>query len=74
MPWYVLFIKSRNEKKEAQKLRERNIEVYYPLVKKKRQWSDRIRIIEELLFSSYCFINLEKHQRDQVFGITGIVR
>ncbi|MBC3789115.1 UpxY family transcription antiterminator [Spirosoma utsteinense] len=74
MPWYVLYTKSRNEKVVAEKLRLRNIDVFCPLIKTKRKWSDRVKIVEEPLFRSYCFVNLEDHQRAQVFDTPGIVR
>jgi transcriptional antiterminator RfaH len=74
MSWYVLYTKSRTEKSVAEKLRERGIEVYCPLVKTKRRWSDRVKIVEEPLFRSYCFVNLEEPERARVFGVPGIVR
>lgn len=74
MSWYVLYTKSRTEKAVADKLKERGIEVYCPLVKTKRKWSDRMKTVEEPLFRSYCFVNLEEQQRAQVFGVPGIVR
>jgi transcriptional antiterminator RfaH len=74
MPWYVLYTKSRNEKLVAEKLHQRGFDVYCPLIKTKRKWSDRIKVVEEPLFRSYCFVNLEDHQRAQVFSIAGIVR
>lgn len=58
----------------AQKLQERGIEVYCPMIKTKRKWSDRIKTVEEPLFRSYCFINIEEQQRSQVFNVKGIVR
>lgn len=74
MPWFVLYTKSRNEKLVAEKLRKNNIDVYCPLIKTKRKWSDRTKVVEEPLFRSYCFVNLEEHERSRVFGVPGIVR
>ena len=74
MPWFVLYTRSRNEKLVAEKLRAKNIEVYCPLIKKERKWSDRIKVIEEPLFRSYCFVNLAEQERNQVFDVPGIVR
>lgn len=74
MPWYVLYTKSRTEKAVADKLSERGIEVYCPVAKTKRKWSDRIKIVEEPLFRSYCFVKLKEQQRSWVFGVPGIVR
>ncbi|MRS60725.1 UpxY family transcription antiterminator [Larkinella terrae] len=74
MAWYVLYTKSRTEKAVADRLRERGIEVYCPLIKTKRKWSDRVKLVEEPLFRSYCFVNLEEQQRSRVFAVSGIVR
>lgn len=74
MPWFVLYTKSRNEKIVSEKLKAKNIEVYCPLIKTKRQWSDRTKTVEEPLFRSYCFVNLPEHQRANVFDVPGVVR
>lgn len=74
MPWYVLYTKSRNEKLVAQKLSELGIEVYCPLLKTKRKWTDRTKTVEEPLFRSYCFVRLDEHERGRVFEVPGVVR
>ena len=74
MPWFVLYTKSRNEKLVAEQLRKREIEVYCPLLKTSRRWSDRTKVVEEPLFKSYCFVRLEEHERARVFGVQGVVR
>ncbi|MCC5613248.1 UpxY family transcription antiterminator [Nostoc sp. CHAB 5834] len=73
MPWFVIYTKSRSEKLVAENLRKKGIEVYCPLVKVKRKWSDRIKIVEEPLFKSYCFVRLEESERSQLFGVPGFV-
>ncbi len=73
MPWFILYTKSRNEKKVAEILQKRGVEVFCPLVKRTRQWSDRKKIIEEPLFKSYVFVNMEERERAVVFGTPGIV-
>ena len=72
--WYVLYTKSRNEKKVAERLSAARYNVYCPLHKVKRQWSDRVKIIEEPLFKGYLFIQVEDHKRDEVFSFPGTVR
>lgn len=74
MPWFVLYTKSRCEKKVATNLQLRGIEVYCPLRKVVRKWSDRDKIVEEPLFRSYCFVRLEESEREKVFGVSGVVR
>lgn len=74
MPWFVLYTKSRNEKSVAERLSALGIEVYCPMLKIKRKWSDRIKTVEEPLFRSYCFVRLEEYERDKVFEVPGIVK
>ncbi|MDN4012926.1 UpxY family transcription antiterminator [Chryseobacterium gambrini] len=57
--WYVIYTKSRYEKKIAQKLTEENFKVFLPLNSTISQWSDRKKRIEKPLFSSYVFVYLE---------------
>lgn len=74
MNWYVLYTKSRYEKAIAEKLALSGIEVYCPLLKTKRKWSDRWKWVEEPLFRSYCFVYLDEIDREKVFSVPGVVR
>ncbi|MCD6366284.1 MAG: UpxY family transcription antiterminator [Bacteroidales bacterium] len=56
MNWYVIYTKSRAEKKTRDLLQDAGHEVYLPLVKTMRQWSDRKKKVEIPLFSGYLFI------------------
>lgn len=73
MPWFVIYTKPNSEKIVAENLRKKGIEVYCPLRKVKRKWSDRVKIVEEPLFRSYCFVHLKESERSQVFGAPGFV-
>jgi transcriptional antiterminator RfaH len=74
MNWYVIYTKSRYEKAVADKLALFGIEVYCPLLKRKKLWSDRWKLVEEPLFRSYCFVRLEDKDRDRIFTVPGVVR
>lgn len=74
MNWYVLYTKSRYEKAVADKLALSGIEVYCPLLNRKKLWSDRWKWVEEPLFRSYCFVRLEDKDRDKIFSVPGVVR
>lgn len=74
MNWYVLYTKSRYEKAVADKLALSGIEVYCPLLNRKKLWSDRWKWVEEPLFRSYCFVRLEDKDRDMIFSTPGVVR
>lgn len=74
MNWYVIYTKSRSEKMVADKLVKAGTEVFCPLLKRKKLWSDRWKWVEEPLFRSYCFVRLEDQYRDRIFSVPGVVR
>lgn len=57
--WYVLYTRSRCEKKVAELLTKKGYSNYCPLNKVIRQWSDRYKMIHEPLFPSYVFVQSE---------------
>ena len=74
MNWYVIYTKSRYEKAVSEKLALTGIEVYCPLLKRKKLWSDRWKWVEEPLFRSYCFVHIDEKEKDKVFSVPGVVR
>ena len=72
--WYVVYTKARNEKKTALILEKSGIDVYCPIVKEVRQWSDRKKTVEVPLFSSYLFVYLAPKERELVYAAPGVVR
>lgn len=56
--WYALLTHARHEKVVAQRLREREVTVFLPLVSQVRRWSDRKKTVEFPLFSCYVFAKL----------------
>ena len=50
------------------------MEVFCPLVKLKKNWSDRKKIVETPLFNSYVFVNLSEKDRNVVFNVPGVIR
>ena len=74
MPWFVIYTKSRNEKKVAELLQKNGVETFCPLVKLKKNWSDRKKIVETPLFNSYVFVNLSEKDRNVVFNVPGVIR
>jgi transcription elongation factor/antiterminator RfaH len=71
--WYAIYTKSRNEKKAAQELRSRGVEVYLPTIKTLRQWSDRKKWVEEPLFKSYLFVRILDKDYLDVLQARGVV-
>ncbi|SFV31406.1 UpxY family transcription antiterminator [Thermoflavifilum thermophilum] len=56
--WYAVYTRPRWEKKIVAQFQLRQIEHYCPLQKTRRQWSDRMKIVEEPLFRSYVFVRI----------------
>jgi transcriptional antiterminator RfaH len=74
MNWFVIYTKSRQEKKVALQLEKMGITVYCPMINQIRQWSDRKKKVEVPLISSYVFVQLKERDRQAVFEVPGIVR
>ncbi len=72
--WYAIYTKSRAEKKTYALLLQRGFEVYLPLQKKLKQWSDRKKWVEEPLFNSYMFVHVSERQYYEVLQTPGVVR
>ena len=74
MNWHVIYTKSRSEKLVAEKLSRLGIEVYCPVLKLKKKWTDRYKMVEEPLFRSYCFVRVAAQDREKVFLVPAVVR
>jgi transcription antitermination factor NusG len=73
LKWYAVYTKPRWEKKVNSLLLQKGIEVYCPLNKIRRKWSDRIKTIEEPLFKSYVFVKIKDDERTSVRMTNGVV-
>ena len=71
--WYAVYVRSRNEKKVYELIKEKDIETYLPLVKTLRQWSDRKKMVEVPLFNSYVFVYVDLLEHFKVRQVPGIV-
>lgn len=72
--WYALHTQARHEKVVVQKLHDRGVETYLPLVTEIHRWSDRKKKVQLPLFSSYVFARLtpSKVDRLRVLTIDGV--
>ena len=61
----------------ALRLQEAGIDCYCPVTKRKKQWSDRKKIVEEVLFRSYVFVNINLVKQGEAvrktFGVMNFV-
>lgn len=71
--WYAIFTKPRAEKKVEQRMLDEGIEVFLPLVKTVRQWSDRKKTVVLPLIPSYVFVHMEEVDLNKTLPIHGTV-
>jgi len=74
MSWFVLSVKAQQEMRVADILERMNVEVFCPIIRESRDWSDSQNAIVTPLFKGYVFVNLEEKYRGLVFGAQGVVR
>ncbi|ERM82044.1 antitermination factor NusG [Rhodonellum psychrophilum GCM71 = DSM 17998] len=72
--WFVMYTTSRTEKKVEQRLREKGIEVFLPIVEELRQWSDRKKKVQKALFSGYIFVKTTKANLWESLQVPGAVK
>ena len=58
--WFALQTRYRFEKKVASQLSGKGMEVFLPLRKESREWSDRSKVVTVPLFPGYAFVRAAK--------------
>lgn len=71
--WFVVYTRSRWEKKVDQLLQMAGIESYCPVRKVENQWADRKKMVELPLFSSYVFVRINRHEEFKVRQTLGVL-
>jgi transcription antitermination factor NusG len=77
--WYGLQTRPRHEKSVAQRLAERGVTAFLPMITEVHKWSDRKKKVELPLFSCYVFAKFTSNRAerlrvlrvDGVFGLVG---
>jgi transcription antitermination factor NusG len=63
VPWYAVRVRPNYEKPVAAALRGKGFQEFLPLIRSKRQWSDRVKIMDLPLFPGYLFCRLNLEER-----------
>lgn len=71
--WYVLYVRSRTEKKVQERLEKLQYTVFLPLIKTMRQWSDRRKQVLVPLFNGYMFVHITPEDFTQIRMVEGVV-
>ena len=72
LQWIAIRSKPRSEKVAVRELKKKGIEVFLPLIKKRRKWSDRSKWVDFPLFPSYLFAKIELKNSIYVLQTHGV--
>jgi transcription elongation factor/antiterminator RfaH len=72
--WYAIYSRPRHEKKVFERLQEKEIEAFLPMVRQVRQWKDRKKKVDEPLFKSYLFACFDYKYRHLILQTDGVVK
>ena len=70
--WLVLKTRPNAEKKVAERLALKELEVYLPLYTTVKQWSDRKKKVQKPLISSTVFVHISEEEREQLWNVVGV--
>ncbi len=70
--WYAIQVKPRCEKRVSTYLHARGVEEFLPLYSRRRQWSDRSKLVELPLFPRYMFGRLDRTDQGLVKQAPGV--
>jgi transcription antitermination factor NusG len=72
--WFAIYTVPRGEKKVVENLRLKGLESYLPLHSSPRVWSDRIKIVDVPLFTSYVFVKCNESAIYSLNFLRGVVK
>lgn len=72
--WFALQVRARHEKAVEQALREKGYQMFLPLYRSRRCWSDRIKEIDLPLFPCYVFCRLDPIRLFPILTTPGVLR
>src|SRR5271165_7627107 len=74
--WFALQTRSRHEKVVVQRLLDKGVTTFLPLVRQVHRWSDRRKTVEVPLFSCYLFVKLAPRNNEhlRVLTVDGVLR
>src|SRR5215469_15114111 len=72
-PWFALRVKPNYEKPVSVALRGKGFEEFLPLFRSRRQWSDRVKVLDLPLFPGYLFCRLNLQERMPLITTPGFL-
>jgi len=73
-PWFAIWVRGRSEKMVAGHLRARGYQPFLPIHSVRRQWSDRVRVMEMPLFPGYLFCRFDPRDRLPILTTPDVIQ
>jgi transcription antitermination factor NusG len=74
LSWFALQVRSRKEASVANQLGAQGYDCLLPLYKSSRQWSDRVKEVEQPLFPGYLFCKFDFQNRRPLVTTPGVLQ
>jgi transcription antitermination factor NusG len=73
-PWFALQVRTRHERWVASHLEGSGFELFLPLYKCRKRWSDRVKESELPLFPGYLFCRMDPQDRLPILKTPGVIQ
>ena len=74
LPWFALQVRARYESGVADHLDGKGYELFLPLYKCRKRWSDRVKEVDAPLFPGYLFCRLNPQDRLPILKTPGVIQ
>jgi transcription antitermination factor NusG len=74
LPWFALQVRARYEQGVADHLDGKGYELFLPIYKCRKRWSDRVKEVEAPLFPGYLFCRLNPQDRLPILKTPGVIQ
>lgn len=72
--WIAAYTRPRSEKKAAMELETLGVEIYLPIQKQKRQWSDRKKLVDVVVVPMIIFLKVSDNDIQKIIKHPLIIR
>ena len=72
--WFAIQVYTGRERVSATHLRANGYEVFLPCWRVRRQWSDRVKVIDQALFAGYLFCRVRLDVTGKIVTAPGVIR
>ena len=72
--WLAVYTRPRHEKTVEKEFQKKRFEVYLPMLKERRKWSDRKKWVEFPMFRSYVFVRIKIKNTMFALQTPGVVK